>query len=838
MNLNEASGLFEHEVNLYSDFTFYFLNFDLGEGKRIQTQYSSIIPPTYISTSFNDYYYHELELENLIHSGRMWYGEHFDETLEYTYTIEFPNILLNHPVSFTGNAAARSWAPSNFSFEVNEQAILTLAIPPVNYSNNNSDYAKLKKDSTSFLAESAALDLTVMYDNPTGYSTGWLDYFIFNARRQNIFNGGQMRFRDLVSVGPGNTTRFQTTSSDEFIIIWNVTDPLNPTNLYYQYTDEIAEYTLETDSLLEFIAFDESQFLSPVYIGEVENQNLHALEPVDLVIVTHKDFATQAQQLADFRESHDGLSTYVVTPEKIYNEFSSGAQDITAIRDFIKYLYNKSNGEKPENLLLFGDASFDYKSILAPNTNFIPGYESPASLNPVGSFYTDDFFGDMGEIHHLSIGIGRLPAKTTQEANILVQKIIHYSSNEIAYGSWRNDICLIADDEDLNLHFSDSEQLADIIDTSNRTLNISKIYLDAYEQITTPEGQLYPDVNVAITNKINSGVSIINYMGHGFFDGLAYESIFTEEDIENWENNNYFPVMMAATCDFGRFDDPDRYSLAEKILLLENRGMSGIVSPTRATYAGANQALNRKIFYILCNNPEYTFGKILMLAKQQVGSIENRRKFCFLGDPSMRIAIPLNNIVTEAINGVSVSEPLDTINPGEQVIVSGHIEDVEGNVFYNFNGTMEIRVFDRIDTVSTLGNDPQSIVDNFPLRDSVLLTLNTEVLNGQFAFSFNLPYTLDEAYGTIKLSYYGMDFPLDARGEFSEIVVGGPASAISKNKVDQEALAIYPTLVKSELNFVAKRPIQNLQLEVFDLTGRSVQSFSLQNITAGTKRSL
>lgn len=837
-NLNEISGLFEHEINLYSDFTFYFLNFDLGDGKRIQTQYSTIIPPTYTSTSFDDYSYHELELENLIHSGREWFGERFEETTVYNFPVSFPNLATNSPVCIEVSVAARSYLNSIMQVGTVTQEINSLQISPTNSSNLNADYAKQRSDTSWFYPTGPYFEIVLIYDQPTDSSVAWLNYFTLNAKRENIFDSGQISFRDIESTGPSMITTFQMSAQNGNINIWNVSDPLNAMLIGYTYSNGMVEYILETDSLLEFIAFDESQFFSPEYIGEVENQNLHAVEPVDLVIVTHSDFLIHAQQLANFREANDGLTTFVTTPEKIYNEYSSGAQDITAIRDFIKYLYDKSNGEKPEYLLLFGDASFDFKNIAAPNTNFIPGWESPESLNPVSSYFSDNFYVEFGGSNLSNLGIGRLPSKTPEEANILVQKIIHYSSSENAYGSWRNDICFIADDEDANLHYSDAEQLANIVDTSDHVYNISKIYLDAYEQIITPDGPIYPDVNKAITDKINCGVNLINYIGHGFYNGLAHEKIFAEEDIGNWENDNYYPLLIAATCDFGRFDDPDRYSLAEKALLLEGKGMSGIIAPTRATYAGANRALSINIFKILCEYPQYTLGKILMLAKQQTGSNENKRKFCLLGDPSMHIAIPLHNIVTEAINGVSVFEPLDTINPGEQIIVSGYIEDMEGNTIYNFNGIMEVRVFDRIDTISTLGNDPQSPIRDFLVRDSILLTSNTEIINGQFAFAFNLPFNFSEEYGTIKLSYYGRDYPLDARGEFSEVVVGGPASAIPEKKTTDDMISFYPTLVATELNYLAKQNIDNLQLELFDLSGRKLFSYSEQNIPEGKRSRL
>ena len=840
-NLNEETGWFGHEMNLYSGFTYYFLTTDLGEGKRIETQFSTVIPPTYISTGFNDYYYHEEELENLIHSGRKWFGERFEEITQYSFPVVIPNLETSFPVCISTNAAARSDVLCMMEIAISGQPIDTLKFSPVNTGNLNADFAKERTDTTCSLVGNNEFEINLIYFQPNDSSVAWLDYFTLNFRRNLVFETGQMMFRDLGSAGPGMVTMFQITAPDNNLKIWNVTNPLTPVSVDYIYSNNTAEFTLETDSLLEFIAFDVSQFYTPQFDGMVANQNLHGIEPPDMIIVTHGDFIAEAQQLAGFRESHDGISTFVTTPGKIYNEFSSGAQDITAIRDFVKYLYDKSNGEKPEYLLLFGDGSFDYKNISYSDSNYIPVWESPESLNPVNTYCSDDFYGEFDEEDKTSmmrIGIGRLPVKSQTEAIAVVDKIIHYSSAETAFGSWRNEICFIADDEDNNLHLNDTEKLANIVDTIDPDFNISKIYLDAYELQITSNGQFYPDVNQAITDKINEGVNIIDYTGHGSYNGLAFEMVLTEDDLENWENYDFYPFMIMATGDFNRFDDPQRYSLGEKAILLENKGMSAILGSTGATYAGANYSFQKTFLETILNNPGYTLGKSLKLTKYQIGGNDNNRKYCLFGDPSMRPAIPECEIITGVINGVPVTEPLDTINPGEQLIVSGYIVDAEGEPFYNFNGSLEVRIFDHIDTITTLGNNPGSNITDFTVRDSILLTLNTEILNGQFAFSINLPYTLDEEYGTLKLSYYGTDFPMDARGQFQDIVAGGPPNAISENKATDEIIHLYPTLVISRLNYLAVRNIDNLKLTIYDLTGRKIYAISEKNIPKGKKSSL
>ncbi|NOX46505.1 MAG: hypothetical protein GXO89_05950, partial [Chlorobi bacterium] len=247
--LNEETGLFEHRVNLYSDFTFYFLNFDLGDGKRIEKQNLSTAAPTYTSFALQDYYYHELELENLIHSGKQWVGDRFDNVLEYSFEIDFPNLITTAPVNFATSVLARSSLASHFSFTINASEVLSLTCASVSgviYS----DYAKNRTGSVNFFADTGFLNLSISYEKPNDTAVGWLDYLVFNASRLNIFENGQMLFRDVGSIGEGKVTQFQVTTNNSNIDIWNITNPINPSLIEYEYSGGKAKFTLETDSLL------------------------------------------------------------------------------------------------------------------------------------------------------------------------------------------------------------------------------------------------------------------------------------------------------------------------------------------------------------------------------------------------------------------------------------------------------------------------------------------------------------------------------------------------------------------------------------------------------------
>jgi len=822
-NYNEETGHFEHETNIYTDEVCYFLNFDTGPGKRIENQYSTIIPHNNTVNTFDDYFAHELELENLIHSGKQWYGEKFDGTIVYSWILNFPNLLIEYPVFLYTSGAARSSASSMFTFSAGNSN-LELNFYGVNMTNQNGDYAKDKFDTISFYVDDPIIDLEIFYNKPNDSSVAWLDYFGLNFKRSLTHTETQMRFRNLESIGSGKIGRFEISSASEDMVVWNITDPLNPALIEYDLISGVANFTLETDSLLEFISFTDNGFLEIDLLEPINNQNLHGLSSVDLIIVSAEEFLTQANDLAEFRELNDGLNVLVTTPKIVYNEFSSGVQDVTAIRDFVKYLINNSSINPSKYLLLIGKGSYDYKDRVDNNTNFIPVWESEVSLNPVASYCTDDFFGitESASNPTIEISIGRLPVTNLSEADAIVQKIILYSSSLEKMGNWRNEVCFIADDEDSNLHFTDVEELCGMVDAINRPWNIKKIYVDAYPQDTLENGQqICPDVNMAITEKINQGVLLLNYTGHGNHEALSYEKILTSEDIQNWTNSNRFPVMINATGALSRFDDPEIISLSEKCVLPSEKGMIAVFAPARATYAGANYQFHTQLLNAINNNPGLTFGMQIKLAKNMGGNNANNLKFILFGDPSMRLAIPLLNITTTAVNGIDASIFQDTLQPGEQINISGQLTDSLNNQVYDFSGILKIKVFERAIVDSTLGNDPNSAVSTFLRQDSVLLDLETEVLNGQFAATFNLPQSMNEEYGYIKLSYYASEELKDARGQYSGIMVGGQTSSTSEYSM-KKFIELYPTITSGILNFSLKEEVPQLHIDIVNLSGNKV----------------
>ncbi|MBN1198292.1 MAG: type IX secretion system sortase PorU, partial [Bacteroidales bacterium] len=512
------------------------------------------------------------------------------------------------------------------------------------------------------------------------------------------------------------------------------------------------------------------------FVGRVENQDLHGAGTYDYLIVSYPAFLPEAERLAQFHQQKNGMSVLITTPQKIFNEFSSGAQDLSAIRDFVRMIYLRaSSGNEPRYLLLFGDASYDYKNREENNTNFVLAYQSPESLDPIDSYVTDDFFAlldaneGQGTGGSLDIGVGRLPVMSLQEATEAVNKILHYcSESDSVKNDWRNVVCFVADDGDGNLHLEQADTLANRILKDYRVYNIDKIYIDAYQQIATPGGQRCPEVNDAINKRVDKGALIINYTGHGGEVGWAHERVLEVPDIQAWSNVDNLPVFVTATCEFSRYDDPERVSAGEYVFLNPRGGGIALFTTTRPTFAGSNFILSKNFYNAAFKKVDGQYlrmGDLILLAKNNTSSSANTRKFVLLGDPALMMAYPKLNVVTTSISN-------DTLMALSEVTISGEVQDELGGVASGFSGQVFPTVFDKPSEIMTLGDEGDTPV-MFLTQKNQIYKGKVNVTEGRFSFSFIVPKDIAYKYGTGKISYYARSAETDAAGFDTLIVVGG-----------------------------------------------------------------
>jgi hypothetical protein len=787
-----GDGRFHHQVNYFSDTTYYFLTFGGGPGKRIATQASSSLTPNQTVTSFDEYAYHELEQNSLIKSGREWYGEEFDKVLSHSFTIDIPDLASN-TAYFQTQVVARSLnAQTSFNITVGGSQVPYPPIPKLWRADYTDDYVYTPTSwSGTVNLSSGIIPINYSYNQNSG-SIGWLNYFELNARRKLAMSGNQMAFRDALSVASGNVSQFVLDPRGKDVKIWDVTDPIEAKLQQTINNGGMLQFTAATPSLREFIAYDGQNFITPSSGSAIGNQNLHNLSQADMIIVSPPEFLSDAQALADFHAGAQGLKTHVVTPAAIYNEFSSGAQDIAAIRDFMKMFYDRSTSvnDEPKYLLLFGDASYDFKYRVSGNTNFVPSYQSQNSYSPSYSYVSDDFFGllddsegDWNAFELLDIGIGRIPVKNPTEARQMVDKIKHYASRN-SFGEWRNEVMFIGDDDDGNMHMNQANQLATYVDTTYEDYHVQKLFFDAYPMQSTAGGNRYPDVNRIINETVDKGALIINYTGHGGEAGLAHEKVLGIQDIESWTNYDNMPIFVTATCEFSKFDDPGRTSAGELVLLNSKGGGIALLTTVRLVYAGPNFDLNKafyvnNVFQVPNANKPPTLGDIMKITKNNGGTSENSRNFTLLGDPALALAYPRYNVNTTTIKGKAVSTVADTLRALEKVTITGTITDDNGQVVTSFNGIVYPTVFDKPTPFKTLPNNPKWDVATYSVQKNVIYKGRASVTNGVFTFTFVVPKDISYQLGYGKISYYAENGVTDANGQYDNIVIGGTATNVS-----------------------------------------------------------
>lgn len=786
------SGGFSYLKHLYATVNYYYINVGNAEGKRVSTLEENIQQTDYVTTSFDERVHYENNLSNLINSGKIWFGEVFELTTKQTFPFTIPDIVQGSPLKVKTNVASRSSDTTRFTISANGRS-KNISMPYV--SGANSVYATVNSDTLVTKGGSDNFNVELEYFRTGSGSKGWLDYITINARRKLNFRGGQMGFRDLSTVGNDKKTEFRISSSNQGIVVWDITDFSNVRKIQGQINGGTLSFKASTSELREFVVFDGTSYKKPGLVGGVPNQNLHALNVHDLFIVVPPIFLDQANALAEFRRQNDMLSVSVVTTDQVYNEFSSGKPDISAIRNFMKMFYSRAQvpEELPKYLLLFGNGTVDNLNILELGANYIPTFQTKNSWNSGMSYTSDDFFGimDDGEGNEatgvLDLAVGRFPVKNINEADMVIDKVMRYnkrfealdpnsSSIESAthisnYADWRNMVCFIADDEDTNTHISQADMLARAVDENYPVYNIEKIYLDAFQQSNSAGGERYPQVNKAINQRVNLGALLVNYTGHGGFNGLAKERIVTFSDISIWNNYYNLPVFLTATCEFSAFDHPgqQQVSAGVQVFLKSNGGASALLTTTRLAYSGNNFNLNsvflQTVFEKDGQGRHYRLGDVVRITKAKMGNDSALKNFVLLGDPSMMMAYPQYSVVTESVT--------DTLKAMNKITVNGYVVNLDGAKSDNYNGFLYPTVFDKAQKYTSLANDNGSSPFDFEMQSRILYRGKVSIINGEFSFSFIVPKDISYSYGNGKISYYldnGID---DGSGYYKDIIVGG-----------------------------------------------------------------
>ncbi len=815
------SHISQNYVNVYEDYSYYFINFDKGPGKRVQS--SDINLPTdnsNIFTRYDDYQFLNEEKNNFLNIGRLWVGEPFNSVKSVSFTTNTP-ILASDNIKLKTSLYVQNANNDKIQISLNGQEI-------GNYTVSNAVDNKIREISLQTVMQNIN-GSTLKFDyNPTGANplvTYNLDYVEVQYKQDLKFNNSQMNFRVFdIYEGTGNNYGFTIDNTSELEQIWDVSDITNAKKVTNKSSGTEFSFGYLADSFVfnnEFVAFKASAAYEPNFVEKTDNQDLSSLQNIDYLILTTKDFSSQAERIANYYRTAKNYKTEVVDVRKIYNEFSSGGQDLTALRDFARKLNTPYGSLK--YILILGDTSFDFRNKTTTNKNLIPSYESDYSENFEASFVTDDYVAmtapqNSSYIYALfpDVPIGRLPAQNIQEAKLLVDKTLSYYNvipgQASPFGDWRMKMNFVVDDDaDSRIDASSNPYMRgafhDVMNlviannfegnTNKPEYNIKKLYLDSFPAQSTAGGQRYPQVNQGITNAMSNSL-YLSYFGHGGINGWSQERVLTLQEINSFNNFNNaysrFPFVTTITCEFTLWDDHNTSSAGEQLLKLPQGGANAMITSSRAiaTVYGRlfSNSFTSNFFKLNSNNDFPTIGDAFLAAKREFGTNSNHLKVNLLGDPSLKLSRPKNLVIIDNIEAPVTGQlrALDFIK------ITGHINNSGGTVDNTFNGKVVINIFDKRLNKKTLNNDGGlTPILNYTEEGSPIVKSSGTVTNGTFTIEFYMPKDINYTLGDGRILIYADNNVFDVFNNQTQKIGDINPTGINDNEVPKVQLYLNNT---------------------------------------------
>ena len=794
---------FIHTNNPYSNYGYYFVSEKETTGRTMEKA-ASAAGATLQVTTFDDYVLHEEELVSVNSSGRELYGESFTSTLSRDFTISVPGIT-NDEGKATLSFISRGNGTITMNVDGNALISGSVSVPSDEY-----EVARELYRERAWMADKGETVKVNIGYSTTGHKNVHLNYFRLQMKRQLKVYDNYTFFRSLSA--RGNASRFVIQGADASTLVFDVTDGVNPQQMETSLNGAELSFSIPASaSLREFVVVKPSQIKAPVTVGEVANQNLHALPQQDMIIIAQPNFTTQAERLAEAHRTKDNLTVRVVTPESIYNEFSSGTPDATAYRRFMKMFYDRktSEADAPKYLLLFGDGSFDNRKLTSAwksvdMSNMLLTYQTENSLSSQ-SYVIDDYFGFLDDADNkkslqnkkLCLGIGRFPIRTVEQATQMVDKVISYMENKNT-GSWKNNLCFMADDGSntdgfMTEHMEFADQLAGYVESEHPEFLVNKLYYDAYKKDMT--AGTYPDVRSGLQKLLKDGLLLFNYTGHGGTTALSDEKVLTQTDINQF-TYTHLPVWVTATCDFTRFDDLNT-SAGEDVFLNKSSGGIALFTTVRVAYSRPNFPINDNVIRNLFernNGRRRTLGEVMQATKNTLSSVY-KLGFCLIGDPAVKMAYPEFGMKVTTVNGQSVDGNSISFKALEKITVEGEVLDVSGQLVTDFTGIVNPTVKDSKVTVTCLKNSNKDDSPAFTFTDypNTIFIGNDSVRNGKFSFTFTVPKDISYSNLQGKMNLYAVDTESgnEAQGNFDNFIVGGTSDTAETDTIGPEIRALY-----------------------------------------------
>ena len=808
---------FQHRTNPYSTFGCYFLHQKEEAPLALEQSLSGNVGLA--CEEYDDYLLHEVDEVNIGRTGREMYGESFVYKQAQNFLFQIPGVASDKALLEANFVANILGATGSLSFFINGQQLSEKAVVPM----KGEKYLLARNidiQSNWTPTETSDYKIGVVYKPNSATSKFlYLNYIRLNVKRKLQLYGSYTLFRSIQSVNNISFYYVAKSNNSANLQVWDVTDQSAPFSHELVESGDNTGFVPKEKGLREYVMLKtDGTFPSVTSLGAVSNQNLHALPQTDMVIIVQPKLREQAERLAAYRRVHDSLTVTIVTPQQIYNEFSSGTPDASAYRLFMKMFYDRSHrvGKAPQYLLLFGDGAYDNRGMDSFHwknsvlENCLLTYQSEPSLSETESYVCDDYFGflddneggkkdDIGQLtlssDVLDIGIGRLPVRTVDEAKTLVDKIIAYSDNKVV-GKWKNNLCFLGDDGDSYTHMEHADSMVTLMKKAGHGEFIfNKIYLDAYKREMTASGTAYPAAKKTFFDLLQQGTLLVNYSGHGATTSITHEKILTLGEAESLQMKR-LPVWVTATCDFSRFDDYST-SAGESLLLNPNGGAIAMFTTTRIVYADQNLRINEELIKNLFikhdDGTRYRMGDVIKLSKQKLGSQTNKLNFTLLGDPSMTMAYPEYRMHVTSVNGQPIGNQPVQLQALSSVTMKGYVEELGSDaVAKDFSGLIYPTIYDCEETVSSFDNDNTGKKWTFDDRTRRLFSGCDSIRNGEFEFSFVVPKDISYSMKSGLVNLYGCDAANhEAQGFFEGFVLGGTAQELQTDTIAPVIESLY-----------------------------------------------
>jgi len=795
---NQKRNDWTHENNVYSSHSYYFLT----EGDA-PAAFGALAPldrmPAKSLTAVRGLAVLDDDAFSWYQGGREFYDAYdFATGNTHSFKLQTPDVQPGEAFTVSiGFSAAHALNPTVADVSLNGQNLGRITVR-----NIVSDVGTAREKRVKFTAGSGlAAENTFRFVTTTGHAAH-LNYIRVLYSRQLNAQAAPYSFHANET---GEAARLRIAHATANTRLWRIGRagvPVAEVPGTLEGTEFVAD--VEGGTANRYVMVDVARtYPAPTVAGTVENQDLHADRDLDMVIVVPPGdkLTGEAERLAAAHREVQGLRVKVVRADRIYNEFSSGAPDATAIRRYMKMLYDRADNkdDAPRYLLLFGDCANDNRmktpewAKFSPD-DFLPSFEVSSNDSVIGTLYsyvTDDYFGllDDGEGANIpkekvDLGIGRFTCHTAADAAIFVNKSIRYMRNEDT-GSWKNTIAMLGDDGDADEHMKDAERVVTVIDNvTDSHMSVKKFYWGAYPLTTVATGNRIPELSEELKRQLNRGFAMVNYSGHGNPEQISHERVLLTNDFARLTTRN-LALWVLASCEIAPYDSQEE-SLCRTAMLNPESGAIAFMCASRGVYATWNNSLNRAYCkHVLSKDTDgrrCTMGDAMRLAKNEMvdgaDTGINKLKYALIGNPALVLSIPTGTLQVDSIDGEAIATgSKKQLKAGAVARFSGRAFTPGGDFDEQFTGVVTGTLYDRQRTVTCINRSGNSKPYTYPDRGNALLEVSDSIVNGRFTFLVRIPYDISYTEDPGQLMLYGVtaDKSAESHGRCDRFYMKGTA---------------------------------------------------------------